>query len=72
LIYHIFPLPLLCFWQEGRGLGYDKYEWIDEPMPFFKRELDRDLCDVVWKKMEDNHVLLDGNKELLDQLRKLE
>jgi hypothetical protein len=45
---------------------------MDDPMPFFKRELNRDLRDAVWKKMEENHVLLDGNKELLDQLRKLE
>jgi hypothetical protein len=45
---------------------------MDDPMPFFKRELDRDLCDAVWKKVEENHVLLDGNKEILDQLRKLE
>jgi hypothetical protein len=45
---------------------------MDDPLPVFQRELIRDLCDVVWEKMEENRALLDENKELLDQLRKLE
>lgn len=69
---HIFPLPLLCFWQEGKGRGCEKYEWMDDPLPVFQRELVRDLRDAVWEKMEENRALLDENKELLDQLRKLE
>jgi regulator of replication initiation timing len=45
---------------------------MDDPLPVFQRELVRDLRDAVWEKMEENRVLLDENKELLDQLRKLE
>jgi regulator of replication initiation timing len=68
---HIIPLPLLCFWQESKGRGYEKYEWMDDPLPVFQRELVRDLRDAVWEKMEENRALLDENNELLDQLRKL-
>jgi hypothetical protein len=45
---------------------------MDDPVLFFPRELVCDLCDAVWEKMEENCALLDENKELLDQLRKLE
>jgi hypothetical protein len=45
---------------------------MDDPLPVFQRELVRDLRDAVWEKMEENHPLLDENKELLDQLWKLE
>jgi hypothetical protein len=45
---------------------------MDDPLPVFQRELVHDLRDAVWEKMEDNRALLDENKELLDQLRKLE
>jgi hypothetical protein len=69
---HIFPLPLLCFWQGGKGRGCEKYESMDGPLPVFLRELIWNLRDAVWEKMEENRVLLDENKELLDQLWKLE
>jgi hypothetical protein len=39
---------------------------MDDPLPVFHRELVRDLRDAVWEKMEENRVLLDENKELLD------
>jgi regulator of replication initiation timing len=45
---------------------------MDDPLPFFYRELVRDLRDAVWEKMEENRALHDENKELLDQLQKLE
>jgi regulator of replication initiation timing len=45
---------------------------MDDPLPVFQRELVRDLRDAIWEKMEENHALLDENKELLDQLWKLE
>jgi hypothetical protein len=45
---------------------------MDDPLPVFQKELVRDLCDAAWEKMEENHALLDENKELLDQLWKLE
>jgi regulator of replication initiation timing len=45
---------------------------MDDPLSVFHRELVRDLHDVVWEKMEENRALLDENKELLNQLRKLE
>jgi regulator of replication initiation timing len=39
---------------------------MDDPLPVFQRELVSDLRDAVWEKMEENHALLDENKELLD------
>jgi regulator of replication initiation timing len=45
---------------------------MDDPLPVFQRELVHDLRDAVWEKMEENRALLVENKELLDQLRKLE
>jgi hypothetical protein len=45
---------------------------MDDPLPVFQRELVRDLRNAVWEKMEENRALLDENKELLEQLWKLE
>jgi hypothetical protein len=45
---------------------------MDDPLPVFQTELLHDLRDAVWENMEENRALLDENKELLDQLWKLE